>query len=151
MAAPDAVFVYIGTYPSEAAARRAYDVVKDFHAGDAAGTYDATVVTRDNAGKVQVNEDEMATRHGAWAGAAVGAVAGIWFPPDLISSATVGAAVGEVGGHLRRGMSGAEAKRFDEVIDSGQAALVIVGESTLEPPLREVLKAGKHVARKIEA
>jgi uncharacterized membrane protein len=149
MAAPDAVFIYIGTYPSEAAARRDYDVVKDFHAGDAAGTYDATVVTRDNAGKVHVDEDEMATRHGAWAGAAVGAVAGIWFPPDLIGSATVGAAVGEVGGQLWRGMSGADAKKFDEVIDSGQAALVIVGESTLEHPLREVLKPGKHVARKL--
>ena len=127
MAAPDAVFIYMGTYPSEAAARGDYDVVKDFHAGDAVDNYDATVVTKDNAGKVHVDEDEMATRHGAWGGAAVGAVAGLWFPPDLIGSATVGAAVGEVGGHLWRGLSGADAKKFDGVIDSGQAALVIVG------------------------
>ena len=150
MAAPDAVFIYIGTYPSEAAARADYDVVKDFHAGDAAGTYDATVITRDNVGKVHVNEDELATRHGAWAGAAVGAVAGIWFPPALIGSATAGATVGGMGAQLRRGMSGADAKKFDEVIDPGQAALVIVGESTLAQALREVLTAEKHVARTLD-
>ena len=87
MAKPDAVFIYIGTYPSEAAARDDYDVVKDLHASGAVGTYDAAVVTKDDAGKVHVNKDEMATRHGAWGGAAVGAVVGILFPPSLIAAA----------------------------------------------------------------
>jgi hypothetical protein len=77
MAKPDAVFIYIGTYPSEGAARADYDIVKDLHAVGAVGTYDAAVVTKDDAGKVHVNKDEMATRHGAWGGAAVGAVVGI--------------------------------------------------------------------------
>ena len=94
MAKPDAVFIYIGTYPSEAAARDDYDIVKDLHAAGAVGTYDAAVVTKDNAGKVHVNKDEMATRHGAWGGAAVGAVVGILFPPSIIVGAAVGAAVG---------------------------------------------------------
>ena len=47
MAKPDAVFTYIGTYPSEAAARADYDVVKDLHAAGAVGTYDAAVVTKE--------------------------------------------------------------------------------------------------------
>ena len=47
MAKPDAVFIYIGTYPSEAAARDDYDVVKDLHAAGAVGTYDASVVTKE--------------------------------------------------------------------------------------------------------
>jgi uncharacterized membrane protein len=98
MAKPDAVFIYIGTYPSEAAARYDYDAVKDLHSAGAIGTYDAAVVTKDDAGKVHVNKDEMATRHGAWGGAAVGAVIGILFPPAVIASAAVGAAVGGVGG-----------------------------------------------------
>ena len=41
MAKPDAVFIYIGTYPRRAAARADYDVVKDLHAVGAVGTYDA--------------------------------------------------------------------------------------------------------------
>ena len=103
MAKPDGVFIYIGTYPSEAAARDDYEVVKGLHAAGAVGTYDASVVTKDFAGKVHVNKDETATRHGAWGGAAVGAVVGILFPPAIIGTAIVGAAVGGVGGHLLSG------------------------------------------------
>ena len=151
MAKPDAVFIYIGTYPSEAAARDDYDVVKDLHASGAVGTYDAAVVTKDDAGKVHVNKDEMATRHGAWGGAAVGAVVGILFPPSLIAGAAVGGAVGGVGGHLWRGMSRADVKEFGDVIDDGQAALVIVGESKVEQALEKAgLKAEKHVAKELD-
>ena len=38
---------YVGTYSSEAAARDDYDIVKDLHAADAVGTYDAAVITKD--------------------------------------------------------------------------------------------------------
>ena len=146
MAKADAVFIYIGTYQDEAAARDDYDVVKDLHAAGAVGTYDASVVTKDYEGKVHVNKDEMATRHGAWGGAAVGAVVGILFPPSII----VGAAVGGVSGHLWRGMSRADVKEFGDIIDEGQAALVIVGESKVEQAIGKAeLKAEKHVAKEL--
>ena len=61
MAKADGVFIYIGTYPNEAAARADYDVAKDLHALGAIGTYDAAVIKKDEAGKVHVNKDEMAT------------------------------------------------------------------------------------------
>ena len=54
MAKPDAVFISIGTYPDEAAARADYDVVKDLHSAGAVGTYDASVVTKDQAVKEDV-------------------------------------------------------------------------------------------------
>ena len=76
MAKPESVFIYIGTYVDEAAARDDYQIVKDLHSAGGVGTYDAAVVTKDYDGKVHVNKDEMATRHGAWGGAAVGAVVG---------------------------------------------------------------------------
>jgi uncharacterized membrane protein len=151
MAKPDAVFIYIGTYPSEAAARDDYGVVKDLHAAGAVGTYDAAVVTKDDSGKVHVNKDEMATRHGAWGGAAIGAVVGILFPPSLIAGAAVGAAAGGVGGHVWRGMSRSDVKELGDVIDDGQAALVIVGESTVEQAVEKAgLKAEKHVAKELD-
>jgi uncharacterized membrane protein len=151
MAQPDAVFIYIGTYPSEAAARADYEVVKDLHAVGAVGTYDAAVVTKDASGKVHENKDEMATRHGAWGGAAVGALIGVLFPPAIIASAAVGAAVGGVSGHLWRGMSRADVKELGEIIDAGQAALVIVGESTVEQAVdKAALKAEKHVAKDLD-
>ena len=69
MAKADGVFIYIGTYPNEAAARADYDVAKDLHALGAIGTYDAAVIKKDASGKVHVNKEEMATRHGGWGGA----------------------------------------------------------------------------------
>src|ERR1017187_1280114 len=150
MAKPDAVFIYIGTYPSEAAAQADYEVVKDRHAAGAVGTYDASVVTKDDSGKVHVNKDESATRHGAWGGAAVGALVGILFPPSIIATAAVGAAVGGVGGHLWKGMSRADVKEFGDLIDEGQAALLIVGESKLQELVDKAgLKAEKHIAKEL--
>jgi uncharacterized membrane protein len=151
MAQPDAVFMYVGTYPSEAAARADYEVVKDLHAVGAVGTYDAAVVTKDDAGKVHENKDEMATRHGAWGGAAVGALIGLLFPPAFIAAAATGAAIGGVSGHLWRGMSRADVKELGEIIDDGQAALVIVGESTVAEAVDKAgLKAEKHVAKELD-
>jgi uncharacterized membrane protein len=151
MANPEAVFIYIGTYPSEAVAQADYDVVKDLHAVGAVGSYDAAVVTKDDAGKVHENKDEMATRHGAWGGAAVGALIGILFPPAIIATAAAGAAVGGVSGHLWRGMSRADVKELGQLIDDGQAALVIVGESKVAEAVdRAGLKAEKHVAKDLD-
>ena len=150
MAKSDAVFIFIGTYPDEAAARADYEVVKDLHAAGAVGTYDAAVITKDGSGKVHVNKDESATRHGAWGGAAVGALVGILFPPSIIATAAVGAAVGGVGGHLWKGMSRSDVKEFGDLIDEGQAALVIVGESKLQELVDKAgLKAEKRIAKEL--
>jgi uncharacterized membrane protein len=151
MSKTDGVFIFIGTYASEVDARADYDVVKDLHAAGAVGTYDAAVVTKDDSGKVHVNKDETTTRHGAWGGAGVGALVGILFPPSIIGSALVGAAIGGVSGHLWKGMSRADVKEFGDAIDAGEAALVIVGETTIEAYLDKAeLKAQKRVAKELE-
>jgi uncharacterized membrane protein len=150
MAKSEAVFIYVGTYTDEMQARDDYQVVKDLHSLGAVGTYDAALVTKDD-GKVHVNKDEMAARHGAWGGAAVGAAIGILFPPAVIGSAIVGAAVGGVGGHLWRGMSRADVRELGEVIDDGQAALVVVGETKIEQALdKAALKARKRIAKQLD-
>ena len=128
MAKADGVFIYIGTYPDEMSARDDYEIVKDLHAAGAVGTYDASVVTKDDNGKVHVNKDETSTRHGAWGGAAVGAVVGILFPPSLIGSATSGPASAASSGHLWKGMSRADVKEFGELIDAGRGCARVVGE-----------------------
>jgi uncharacterized membrane protein len=151
MAKPEAVFIYIGTYPSKAAAEADYDVVKDLHAVGAVGSYDAAVVTKDDDGKIHENKDEMATRHGGWGGAAVGALIGCLFPPAFIAATATGAVVGAVSGHLWRGMSRADVKELGDIIDDGQAALVIVGESKVAEAVDEAgLKAEKQVAKELD-
>src|SRR3954452_12562980 len=127
----DGVLLYIATYPDEAAARSDYDVIKALHGMDAIGAFDAAVVTKDAKGKVHVNKDETSTRQGAWGGVAAGALVGILFPPAVLASAAVGGAVGGFGGHLWRGMSRKDVKELGDVIDEGQAALVVVGDLTV--------------------
>jgi uncharacterized membrane protein len=142
---------YVGTYPSEDSARADYEVVKELHAVGAVGTYDAGVVTKDPDGKVHVNKDETATRHGAWGGVALGAVVGILFPPAIIGAAVVGGAVDGVSGRLWKGMSRSDVKEFGDLIDAGEAALVIVGESTIEDAVNKAeLKADKHAAKELD-
>jgi uncharacterized membrane protein len=151
MSKTDGVFIFIGTYASEVDARDDYAIVKDLHATGAVGTYDAAVVTKDDSGKVHVNKDETTTRHGAWGGAGVGALVGILFPPSIIGSALVGAAIGGVSGHLWKGMSRADVKEFGDAIDAGEAALVVVGETTIGAYLdKQELKAKKRVAKELE-
>ena len=54
-------------------------------------------------------------------------------------------------GHLWRGMSRADCKELGEIIDDGQAALVIVGENTIEQAVdKAALKAEKQVARELD-
>jgi uncharacterized membrane protein len=151
MSKADGVFLFIGTYPDEASARADYDLVKDLHSIDIVGSYDAAVITKDAKGKVHVNKDEMATRKGGWGGAAAGAVVGILFPPAILGSAVVGAAVGGVSGHLWKGVSRKDVKEFGEVIDSGQAALLIIGETTIEEGVNKlVTKAEKQIAKELD-
>jgi uncharacterized membrane protein len=151
MAKPEAIFIFIGTYPDEEQARDDYRVVKDLHSAGAVGTYDAAVVTKTYDGRVHVNKDELATRHGAWGGAAAGAVVGILFPPAIIGTALAGAAIGGVGGHLWRGMSRSDVKELGDLIDEGQAALVVVGESKVGQAVQKAnLKAEKRIAKDLD-
>lgn len=151
MSKTDGAFIFVGTYPDEASAQADYDVVKALHAVDAVGSFDAAVVTKDANGKVHVAKDETATRAGAWGGVGVGAVVGLLFPPAIIGAAAVGGVVGAVGGHLWKGMSRSDVKELGDVIDSGEAALVVVGDVTMSKAIEKAeLRAVRQTKRDID-
>ena len=116
MAATDAMFIYVATYPDEAAAQDDDQVVKELHARGLVGSDDAAVVTKDASGKVHENKDETATRHGAWWGIAAGAAVGVLFAPAVLGAAAVGGAVGAVSGHMTKGMSRPRAKELGDFV-----------------------------------
>ena len=147
----NSVFIYIGTYSSKDLALGDYAVVKDLHWAGDVGTYDAAVITKDGKGKVHVNKDETSTRHGAWGGLAAGAVVGLLFPPAIIGSAVIGAAVGGVGGHLWKGMSRGDVKELGELLDVGEACLLVVGESNIEGVVDKTeFKSDKHIQKQLD-
>ena len=150
MANEDSTFLLVGAYANVDDARADYEVVKALHAEKVIGGFDAAVITKDDKGKVHVNKDETSTRKGAWGGAGVGALVGLIFPPALIGSAVVGAAVGAFGGHLAKGMSRSDMKDIGDLLEAGDAGLVVIGDWRLEERIDELLsKAERREAKEL--
>ncbi len=146
------VFIYAAIYSDRRGALADYDNLLDLHSAKLVGTYDVALISKDEDEKVHVVKREKPTQHGAWGGIAVGAVIGVLFPPSVLGSAALGGVAGGLGGHFRKGMSRGDAKELGEMLDSGQAALIVIGESRLQEQLDEALaRAEKSVEKEIEA
>jgi uncharacterized membrane protein len=146
------VFVYGAVYADRADAEADYDVLLDAHSADLVGSYDVALMYKDDEGKVHVTKHEKPTQHGAWTGAAVGALVGIVFPPAVLGAAVVGAAAGGGIGHALGGMSRKDAKELGERLDEGQAALIVIGESRVQEQLDKALtRAQKSEERQVDA
>jgi uncharacterized membrane protein len=141
------VFLYAAVYDNITDAESDYLGVADLHAAGVVGTYDAAVIEKED-GKVHVHKTEKPTQHGAWTGIAVGAVAGILFPPSIVGSALVGGAAGGVIGHLHRGMSRGDLKDLGEALDEGEAALIVVGESKIDEQIEKATSRARKVVEK---
>jgi uncharacterized membrane protein len=146
------VFLYAATYGNRQDAFADYEALLELHAEKLVGTYDVALVTKDPDGKIHVEKHEKPTQHGAWGGIAVGALVGVLFPPSIVGAAAVGGIVGGVGGHLRKGISRGDAKELGELLEGGEAALVVIGESRVEEQLEKALThAIKAVEKEIDA
>ena len=146
------VFLFAAAYDSVADADADFEAVLDLHAAGAIGTFDAAVIEKADDGKVHVHKTEKPTQHGAWTGIGVGAVLGILFPPSLIGTAVVGGVIGGVTGHLWKGMSRGDLKDLGEALDTGQGAILVIGESKLEEALEKALtRATKTVEKELKA
>ena len=137
------VMVFVGVYDSKAGAEADYDDILLDRLGSF-GVFDAAVITKDDDGTIHVNKDEKTLRQGALAGAVVG----ILFPPLLVADIAVGALVG----HLWGGMSRADMKDLGELLDEGEAALVVVAEVKPEGSLtKRFRRASRTIQRNIGA
>jgi len=142
------IFIYGATYPSTDEAWLDYDILVELHADKLVGTYDAAVINKDDNGKVHVHKHEKATQHGAWGGIVVGAV----FAPAVLGAAAVGGVIGGLGGHFKKGLSRSDAKELGELLDEGEAALVVIGESRVEEQLDKALThAVKSFEKEVDA
>jgi uncharacterized membrane protein len=143
------VFLYVGEYDSVEDAKADLEELKELHREDVVGTYDAAVITKNEEGKVKiVDKIEKPTQHGGWAGLAVGAALGLIFPPSILVSGLVGAGAGALIGHLEGGMSRSDLKEVGESLERSEAALIVVGEATIERAVEEATRRAKREMKK---
>jgi uncharacterized membrane protein len=143
------VFLYAGEYESVEDAKADLETLKELHREHLVGTYDAAVVTKNEEGKVKiVDKIEKPTQHGGWAGMAVGAAMGLIFPPGLLVGGLLGAGAGALIGHLEGGMSRSDVKEVGEMLDDSEAALIVVGEATIERAVDDATKRAKKELKK---
>jgi uncharacterized membrane protein len=143
------MFLYVGDYESVDDAKADLKALKELHREHVVGTYDAAVVTKETDGKVKiVDKTEKPTQHGGWAGLAVGAAVGVIFPPSILVSGLVGAGGGALIGHLQGGMSRSDVKEVGEMLDESEAALIVIGEATIERAVDDATKRAKKEMKK---
>ena len=143
------VFLYAGEYESVEDAKADLEALKELHREHVVGTYDAAVVAKNEEGKVEiVDKIEKPTQHGGWAGLAVGAAIGLIFPPGILLGGLVGAGAGALIGHLEGGMSRQDVKEVGEMLDDSEAALIVVGEATIEQGVEEATERAKRELKK---
>ena len=111
--AADTFVVFAASYDTLAEAEADYHAVRElYQASGLINTYDAAVITRDDAGKVSiVAKHEQPTRRGAWRGLGIGLAGGALlalFPAvglgaGLLLGGTAGAGFGALGRARHRG------------------------------------------------
>jgi len=143
------VFLYAGEYETVDDAKADLETLKELHREHVVGTYDAAVVSKNNESKVEiVDKIEKPTQRGGWAGMAVGAAMGLIFPPGLLVGGLLGAGAGALIGHLEGGMSRSDVKEVGEMLDDSEAALIVVGEATLERAVEDATRGAKKELKK---
>ncbi len=144
----DPVHLYVGIYETVAGAERDFDGLKKLYAEGLAGTYDAAVVTRDAEGTPRIDKKQH-SGHPVWFGAGVGAVVGVVFPLALVPLALLGAGTGALVQHARDGLPKKDAEELAEALASGEAALAVVSDVTMEERVEQVFPGATRRVMKV--
>jgi len=154
----DTLYVLAAAYDRVEDALSSYEAVKVAyrHVGSS-HDFDATVVARNEAGEVEiVRRHDEPTRHGTavglnW-GLAAGAVAALFPAVGILGALAVGggagAALGAITGHASRSMSREDFTTLGQVLDEGDAGLVVVYASDMADRVNAGLGAPRLTVRK---
>ena len=154
MSEKDTLVVLGASYDSVSDAEVDYEAVKALYAAAGVGhDFDAAILERGDDGKVKVaKKHEASTRHGAWEGLAIGAVAAILPGIGLAAGAAVGAGIGAVAGHMKGGMKDSDLKELGEVLDKGEAGLIVIYATNMADQVAASMKAeNRFVSEAIDA
>jgi uncharacterized membrane protein len=153
----DTLYVLAASYDDVEDALAEYEAIKVAYAHvGSSRRFDATVLEKDDKGKVDIvkRHDEQ-TRHdtssGFGWGLATGAVAALFPAVGILGALAVGggagAALGRLAGHASRTISRDELKTLGDVLDEGQAGLVVVYTADMTDRVVESVKRARTTVR----
>jgi uncharacterized membrane protein len=133
--------ICLGLYGDVDTADREFEALKALGLNKHIALHDAAVVVRKEDGSVEVSE--RTKQHGAAEGAMLGAAVGLFaivLPPvglaAVAGGSALGAAAGDVGLRLTRGLSEHQAKELGAMLEKGEVSLVaIVDPASVEVTL----------------
>jgi uncharacterized membrane protein len=136
-----AVNVIAAVYPDREHAKVTIDMLQQMHRAVTITLLDAALVTKDDQGKIRIEETkELTTGKGARRGAIIAGAFGLIFPPSLIASAVAGGAIGAVAGRARdTGVKHDRLNQFAEQLEPGKAAVVALAEDEWVLPIQQAL------------
>jgi uncharacterized membrane protein len=149
MAESEGVVMYAAAYGSLEDAEMDFEGIKILKAEKFLGDYEAALFTKEEGGKVKiVNTDATERGWGAKVGLVTGAVIGLIFPPSILGMGALGAGVGAVLGNFMKGMKRSDIEEVGNMLDEGQAGIILVGEVTIEEGMDRLMKRAAKVAKK---
>ncbi len=141
--------VYAAAYGSLEDAKEDYEGIKELHKEKWIGKYESALFTKNEDGSVKIHDTDATSRgRGLKMGAAIGAAVGIIFPVTLLAGALVGGGAGLLGGHLTKGLKRGDIKELGDLLDEGEAGIVLVGIVTPDEGIDRFLKRAAKVMKK---
>ena len=141
--------VYAAAYGSLEDAKEDYEGIKELHKEKWIGKYESALFTKNEDGSVKIHDTDATSRgRGLKMGAAIGAAVGIIFPVTILAGALVGGGAGLLGGHLTKGLKRGDIKELGDLLDEGEAGIVLVGIVTPDEGIDRFLKRAAKVMKK---
>ncbi|MGN6126055.1 MAG: hypothetical protein ACTHON_05785 [Humibacter sp.] len=138
--------VAVATYKDRDSAVKDYEAVREAKHHGQFDHLAIAVVEKDADGKLKIDRHNTSAKHLAWGGAIVGATLAVLVPPvgittlaGVAASGGVLAGAGGIIGHLHRNIPKSTVDQMNELIESGNAGLVVVAVNPKGSDLGELL------------
>ena len=141
--------VFAGAYETVDDAKADFKGIKEIHKEAWLGPYEGVLFTKEADGKVKILDRDSSIRAAAaGAGVLAGAVIGLIFPPTIIAGAAVAGTAGGLLGHFFGTFKRKDVAELGELLDEGEAGIVMIGVPTPELGAQKLLKRAAKTAKK---
>jgi len=129
-------------YPDQEHANTILETLQKMHRASNITLVDAALVTKDEDGKVHIDETkEVTTAKGAKRGAIIAGVFGLIYPPSLIVTVLAGGGIGGLWGKMRdTGIKTGDMKVIADDLQPGSVALIVVAEPPSVPSIERAME-----------